>query len=57
MEWNKNKVMFDQFGLENTFIVFVYVYFIRPSGLVNYPYTNTTQVFSPDWSNTHLFLL
>ncbi len=26
-------------------------------GLVKYPYTNTTHVFSPDWSNTHLFLL
>ncbi len=26
-------------------------------GLVKYPYTNTTYVFSSDWSNTHLFLL
>ncbi len=39
--WNKskNKFMVDQFGLKNTFN------FI---GLVKYPYTNTTHVFSPD---------
>ncbi len=26
-------------------------------GFVKYPYTNTTHVLSPDWSNTQLFLL
>ncbi len=26
-------------------------------GLLKYRYTNTTHMFSPDWSNTHLFLL
>ncbi len=30
---NKNKFMFDQSGLENTFVVFVYGYFTRPSDL------------------------
>ncbi len=28
---NKNKLMFDQSGLENTFVVFVLGYFTRPS--------------------------
>ncbi len=46
--WNKNK---NKFSPENTFIVFVSL------ALLKYPYTNTTHVFSPDWSNTHLFLL
>ncbi len=35
VEWNKNKnkFIFDQSGLENTFIVFVCGYFTRPSDL------------------------
>ncbi len=28
---NKNKFMFDQSELENTFVVFLYCYFTRPS--------------------------
>ncbi len=48
---NKNKFVFDQSGLENTFIVFVWGYF-SSFGLVKYLYTNNN-VFSPDWTNTH----
>ncbi len=45
---NKNKFMFDQSGLENTFIVFLCRAISLILGLVKYPYTNTPHVFCPD---------
>ncbi len=40
---NKNKFMFDQSGLENTFIVFC-VGLFHSEGLMKYPYTNSSFV-------------
>ncbi len=45
---NKNKFMFDQFGLENTFVVFCVGLVHSSFGLMKYPYTNTTHVFQTD---------
>ncbi len=46
---NKNKFMFDQSGLENTFLfIFCVGLFHSPFGLMKYPYTKTTYVFYPD---------
>ncbi len=49
--------MFDQSGVENTFRFFYVGRFHSSFTLVKYPYTKTTHEFSPDWPNTHLFLL
>ncbi len=45
---NKNRFMFDHSGLENTFVVYCVELFQLSFGLVIYPYTNRTHVFSPD---------
>ncbi len=46
---NNNKFMFDQSGMENTFVVFCVGLFHSSFGLVKYPYTSITHdVFSPD---------
>ncbi len=50
---NKNKFMFDQSGLENTIVVFVYGYFTRPenSDLCNIT-TQTQLMCSPQTDQT-----